>query len=148
MPSLGADIETGTLIQWLVKPGDRIKRGDIVAVVETEKGAIEIEVFQNGILQSIVVQEGEKVPVGTTMALIAADGEAPAPAPPKPQPITAARRSAAATRTPAPLPARPSTAASRGHAVSSSRRLLRRAACVSRRWRCALPWSSASIQQP
>ena len=144
MPSLGADIETGTLIQWLVKPGDRIKRGDIVAVVETEKGAIEIEVFQNGILQSIVVQEGEKVPVGTTMALIAADGEAPAPAPPKPQPITAARRSAAATHTGA-IPARPSTAASRATPCRAAGACCARAACVSRRWRCALPWSSASI---
>ena len=76
MPSLGADMEAGTLVQWLVKPGDPVKRGDIIAVVETEKGAIEIEVFQNGILQSLVVQEGDKVPVGITMALIAADGEA------------------------------------------------------------------------
>ena len=104
MPSLGADIETGTLIQWLVKPGERIKRGDIIAVVETEKGAIEIEVFQNGTLQSIVVQEGEKVPVGTTMALIAADGEAPAPAPPKPQPIAPAAALPPRPAAPPPLP--------------------------------------------
>ena len=93
MPSLGADMEAGTLVQWLVKPGDPIKRGDIIAVVETEKGAIEIEVFQNGILQSLVVQEGEKVPVGTTMALIAADGEAGCAAA-KPQPVTAPPRTA------------------------------------------------------
>ena len=45
MPSLGADMESGTLIEWLVKPGDRVHRGDIVAVVETDKGAIEIEIF-------------------------------------------------------------------------------------------------------
>ena len=44
MPSLGADMEAGTLVEWLVKPGDQVKRGDIVAVVETQKGAIEIEV--------------------------------------------------------------------------------------------------------
>ena len=87
MPSLGVDMEAGTLVQWLVKPGDPIKRGDIIAIVETEKGAIEIEVFQSGILQSVVVQEGDKVAVGTTMALIAADGEAPAP--PKSQPAAA-----------------------------------------------------------
>ena len=43
MPSLGADMEAGTLVEWLVKPGDQVKRGDIVAVVETQKGAIEIE---------------------------------------------------------------------------------------------------------
>ena len=46
MPSLGADMEAGTLVEWLVKPGDRVKRGDIVAVVETQKGAIEIEIYQ------------------------------------------------------------------------------------------------------
>jgi len=100
MPSLGVDMEAGTLVQWLIKPGDPIKRGDIIAVVETEKGAIEIEVFQNGILQSLVVQEGEKVPVGTTMAMIAADGEAPAP--PKPQPVAAPP-----SRPAAPVPPRP-----------------------------------------
>ena len=48
MPSLGADMEAGTLVEWLVKPGDRVKRGDIVAVVETQKGAIEIEIFETG----------------------------------------------------------------------------------------------------
>jgi pyruvate dehydrogenase E2 component (dihydrolipoamide acetyltransferase) len=89
MPSLGVDMEAGTLVQWLVKPGDPIKRGDIIAVVETDKGAIEIEVFQSGILQSLVVQEGEKVPIGITMALIAADGEAAGPAPLPSQLVTA-----------------------------------------------------------
>jgi pyruvate dehydrogenase E2 component (dihydrolipoamide acetyltransferase) len=44
MPTLGADMEAGTLVQWLKKPGDTVARGDIVAVVDTEKGAIEIEV--------------------------------------------------------------------------------------------------------
>ena len=48
MPSLGADMEAGTLVEWLVKPGDWVKRGDVVAVVETQKGAIEIETFQAG----------------------------------------------------------------------------------------------------
>jgi len=45
MPALGADMESGTLVEWLVKPGDRVKRGDVVAVVETQKGAIEVEIF-------------------------------------------------------------------------------------------------------
>jgi pyruvate dehydrogenase E2 component (dihydrolipoamide acetyltransferase) len=48
MPSLGADMEEGKLVEWLVKPGDRVARGDIVAVVETQKGAIEIEIFEDG----------------------------------------------------------------------------------------------------
>ena len=55
MPSLGADMEAGTLVEWLVKPGDRVKRGDIVAVVETQKGAIEIEIFETGQIEQILV---------------------------------------------------------------------------------------------
>ena len=68
-------MEAGTLIQWLVKPGDVVKRGDIIAVVDTEKAAIEIEVFQAGVIQTIVVREGETVPVGAVLALIHTDGE-------------------------------------------------------------------------
>ncbi len=49
MPSLGADMEAGTLVEWLKHPGDAVKRGDIVAVVDTQKGAIEIEVFEDGV---------------------------------------------------------------------------------------------------
>ena len=75
MPSLGADMEVGTVLQWLVKPGDAVKRGDIVAVVDTEKATIEVEIFQTGVIQKIVVPEGEKVPVGTLLAVLAVDGE-------------------------------------------------------------------------
>lgn len=78
MPSLGADMVAGTIIEWLVKPGDRIKRGEIIAVVDTEKATIEVEVFMTGIIESILVPAGEKVPVGTALALVR-DGEAFAP---------------------------------------------------------------------
>ncbi|MGC2043614.1 MAG: biotin/lipoyl-containing protein, partial [Pseudolabrys sp.] len=70
MPSLGADMEAGTLVEWLVKPGDWVKRGDIVAVVETQKGAIEIETFQAGQIEKILVDLKSKVPVGTPLAQI------------------------------------------------------------------------------
>jgi pyruvate dehydrogenase E2 component (dihydrolipoamide acetyltransferase) len=70
MPSLGADMEAGTLAQWLKKPGDLLKRGDIIAVVDTDKGAIEIEVFHDGVLDRTAVEPGTKVPVGTVLALI------------------------------------------------------------------------------
>ena len=85
MPSLGADMEAGTLVEWLVKPGDRVKRGDIVAVVETQKGAIEIEIFEAGRIEQILVDLNSKVPVGTPLARIRteAEGEA-APAIPAP----------------------------------------------------------------
>ncbi|MDI1305953.1 MAG: dihydrolipoamide acetyltransferase family protein [bacterium] len=70
MPSLGADMEDGTLIEWRKKPGDAVKRGDIIAEVDTQKGLIEIEVFEEGTLAELLIKEGTKVPVGTVMALI------------------------------------------------------------------------------
>ncbi len=83
MPSLGADMEAGKLVEWLVKPGDHVKRGDVVAVVETQKGAIEIEVFSAGTIAALVVPVGATVPVGTVLARLdagAAEGFAPAAA--------------------------------------------------------------------
>lgn len=71
MPALGADMEAGTLVEWLKQPGDRVARGDIIAVVDTAKGAIEIEVFEEGVLEKTLVAPGEEVPVGTVLALIA-----------------------------------------------------------------------------
>lgn len=85
MPSLGSDMEVGTLVEWLKQPGDPIQRGDIVAVVETQKGAIEIEVFEDGILSEIKVQPGTEVPVGTVLALIEPKGTANDP-PAEPNP--------------------------------------------------------------
>ncbi len=80
MPSLGADMEAGTLVEWLKAPGDKVARGDIVAVVETQKGAIEVEAFEDGTLDRTLVEIGTKVPVGTPLAVIRAAGEAAAPA--------------------------------------------------------------------
>lgn len=70
MPSLGADMEAGTLVEWFKQPGDRVERGDIIALVETQKGAIEIEVFNEGTIGEQRVQPGRKVPVGTVLATI------------------------------------------------------------------------------
>jgi pyruvate dehydrogenase E2 component (dihydrolipoamide acetyltransferase) len=82
MPSLGADMESATVTEWLVKPGIKVKKGDVVAVVETHKGAIEVEIFQEGVVSELCAKEGEVVPVGALLARIAAPGEAPKPAPP------------------------------------------------------------------
>ncbi|MDI1323864.1 MAG: dihydrolipoamide acetyltransferase family protein [Algoriphagus sp.] len=70
MPNLGADMEAGTLVEWRKQPGEFLNRGDIIADVETQKGLIEIEVFDEGTLETLLVKEGEKVPVGTVLALI------------------------------------------------------------------------------
>jgi pyruvate dehydrogenase E2 component (dihydrolipoamide acetyltransferase) len=110
MPSLGADMEAGTLTHWLAKPGDKVKRGDIIAVVETQKGAIEIEIFDTGVLDQLLVEPGTKVPVGVPLALIRDEDEAPslAAAPLAEAPIAAAPAQAppaAAPKTPSPPPA-------------------------------------------
>lgn len=77
MPSLGAEMEAGTLLEWRVKPGDRVKRGDIIAVVDTEKAAIEVEVWQDGTIERLIVEPNTRVPVGTVLAELRAPGEAP-----------------------------------------------------------------------
>ena len=74
MPSLGADMQAGRLVQWLKAPGDRLARGDIIAEVDTDKGAIEIEVFTDGVLSKMLVRAGQRVPVGTPLALIGREG--------------------------------------------------------------------------
>lgn len=70
MPSLGADMEAATLVEQLVEPGATVKHGDIIAAVETQKGVIEIEAFEDGILEKWLVELGTKVPVGTALANI------------------------------------------------------------------------------
>jgi pyruvate dehydrogenase E2 component (dihydrolipoamide acetyltransferase) len=94
MPALGADMEAGTLVEWLVKPGERVKSGDIIAVVETQKGAIEVEVFQEGVVSTILVPQGERVPVGTILARIDGAQEAQPPPTVIPAPATATPRPA------------------------------------------------------
>ncbi len=82
MPSLGADMEAGTLVEWNMKPGQAVKRGDIVAVVETQKGAVDIEMWEDGIVDRLLVEPGAKVPVGEPIALLRGEGEEAAPAQP------------------------------------------------------------------
>ncbi|MDE3017976.1 MAG: 2-oxo acid dehydrogenase subunit E2 [Nitrospirota bacterium] len=104
MPTLGADMSAGTLVAWKKKPGDHVTRGEVIAEVETDKAAIDVEVFTSGVLEKLLVQPGEKVPVGTVMAIIREEGQpvsvsaaAPLPPPttgeapvPPPSPVRAA----------------------------------------------------------
>ncbi len=76
MPSLGADMEAGTLVQWLVAPGDRVQRGQVIAVVETQKGAIDVETFDTGVVEALLVEPGTEVPVGTVLARLRDEGPA------------------------------------------------------------------------
>jgi len=91
LPALGADMDEGTLLEWHVAPGARVKRGDVVAVVETDKGAIDVEIFMDGVVRELVVQPGTKVPVGTVLALVDVAGAEPAAPAPSPTPFATDR---------------------------------------------------------
>ncbi|KRE81680.1 2-oxo acid dehydrogenase subunit E2 [Arthrobacter sp. Soil763] len=117
MPSLGADMEHGKIVEWLVKPGDYVRRGDLVAVVDTDKTVMDVESFQEGVVADLLVDIGETVPVGTPLARITATpaevgapGEAPLPRPATPAalgeaPAPAAEKPAAGPATVAGAPA-------------------------------------------
>jgi len=81
MPALGADMDEGTVTEWLVHPGDEVTRGTIAAIVETDKSTIEAECFTPGTVGTLLIQEGTKVPVGTPLATILEPGAVPETAP-------------------------------------------------------------------
>jgi pyruvate dehydrogenase E2 component (dihydrolipoamide acetyltransferase) len=70
MPQMGADMEEGTLLHWLKHPGDHVDRGEPIAEIETDKANIEIEAFEEGVLQETLAEEGQVVPVGDVIARI------------------------------------------------------------------------------
>lgn len=104
LPSLGADMETGTVLEWFVRPGDTVKRGDVVALVSTEKADIEVEIWRGGRVAEHLVDIGVAVPVGTPLlrleAAAAGRGTPTAPTGPGERASTLAR--AAATPLPSP----------------------------------------------
>jgi len=75
MPSLGADMETGTLMEWKVKEGETVKKGQVIAEVESSKGVIEVEVFEEGVIDKLLVEPGTTCDVGTAIAVIRAENE-------------------------------------------------------------------------
>ena len=83
MPALSPTMEEGTLAKWLVKAGDVVKSGDILAEIETDKATMEFEAIDEGVIAEILIAEGaENVKVGTVIASLASDDEgsvAPAP---------------------------------------------------------------------
>lgn len=89
MPALGADMETGKVVQWRVAPGARVKPGDVVAVVETHKGAIDVECFLDGVIDDLAPL-GEDLPVGAVLARVRGVDEAATPAAPASRPPAAA----------------------------------------------------------
>jgi len=103
MPILTVDMKAGTLTRWRKQVGDAVKRSDIIAEVETDKGLIDVEVFTSGVLERILVQAGETVPTGTALAIIREEAGAAAPA----APLVSAPPIPAAVVPAAPMPAPP-----------------------------------------
>ena len=133
MPKMGFDMEQGKIVRWLKQEGDAVKRGEKVAEIETEKVTIEVENFDDGILHTIVAQEGEEVPVGHPIAVVAQPGEAvdlaalnitvsAAPAAETAAPAEASASAGAAVEVPEPEAA-PAAAAGRVRASPLARRL-------------------------
>ena len=109
MPALSPTMEEGTLAKWLVKEGDTVKSGDILAEIETDKATMEFEAVDEGVVGQILVPEGtEGVKVGTVIAVIGGEGEAApalAPAAPVAAPVEASAPAAAAVAAERPAPA-------------------------------------------
>ena len=77
LPSMGADMDEGTLLEWKVKPGDGVTKGQVVAIVDTSKAAIDVESWHEGTVDELLVGPGEKIPVGMPIATLLEPGEAP-----------------------------------------------------------------------
>jgi pyruvate dehydrogenase E2 component (dihydrolipoamide acetyltransferase) len=133
MPSLGADMQFGTVVAWCVKPGDHVRQGDIVAEIETEKGVFETEIAIDGVVTQLLVPPMTKAPVGTVLALLSTDGTmppaaapaaAPAAVPAAPSPAAAEPSKPVVVTAPAPPPSPP---------VVAPRRVVPRASPAARR---------------
>ena len=107
MPQMGFDMKEGTLVRWLKREGEAVQKGEMIAEIETDKAVVEIEAFGSGVLRKTYAGEGQKVPVGDVIGVIAAPGEtvaerAPAGAvPPNASPLLQPSRSTAAATAPA-----------------------------------------------
>lgn len=131
MPSLGADMVSGILVEWHVEPGARLQRGDIIGVVETEKGAIDIEVFEDCVVTELVVAPGTEVKVDGVLARLQVAGDVLSPvaasaAPPLPRaprgppaaPIPPVEGAKPAVRAPLPATGTLASPAARRRAVA------------------------------
>jgi pyruvate dehydrogenase E2 component (dihydrolipoamide acetyltransferase) len=101
MPKLADTMTEGTVLKWRKKEGDKISSGDIIADIETDKATMEMETFDNGTLHKLLVEEGQKVPIGTRIALVLRKGEAPPAEGAEPEAKPAAAPKAEGTAVPA-----------------------------------------------
>ena len=105
LPSLGSDMDEGTLLQWQVRPGEAVRKGQVIAVVDTAKAAIDVECWHDGVVDALLIEPGMKIAVGTPMAqlrgvdeaAVASPRAAAVVAPPVVMPAASRLRAAAAT---------------------------------------------------
>src|SRR5882724_8773816 len=132
MPALSPTMEKGNLAKWLKKEGEKVKPGDVIAEIETDKATMEVEAVDEGTLAKIVVPEGTAdVPVNQLIAVLASEGEdataaaagaASAPAPKAAEAPKAAAAPAEKAEAPAPKPA-PAAAAAPAQATNGHARV-------------------------
>ncbi|WP_321284550.1 dihydrolipoamide acetyltransferase family protein [uncultured Vibrio sp.] len=96
MPALGADMRDGTLMEWQIKPGDHVEKGDIIAVIETSKGAIDMESYHTGTISELLIEPDIKLPVGSVMARMESDTPV--------TPVADIKSSTSSQNAPEPLP--------------------------------------------
>jgi pyruvate dehydrogenase E2 component (dihydrolipoamide acetyltransferase) len=90
LPKLGADMTQGKLVEWCKKPGERVKRGEVIAIIETDKANVDTESFVDGVFERILVEpHDEWLPIGTPLAVIRVEGEAISEVVPTPSPRAA-----------------------------------------------------------
>ncbi|HJV52360.1 MAG TPA: dihydrolipoamide acetyltransferase family protein [Noviherbaspirillum sp.] len=118
LPFLGADVDEGKLLQWRIKPGESVKRGQVVAVVDTSKAAVDVESWHEGTVFELRVQPGDIVPVGAVLATFLAAGESAEAA----QPTPAAEAPAVCMPEPVVALSRPSPAATTRRRISPAAR--------------------------
>jgi len=144
MPALSPTMEKGNLAKWLKKEGDKVKSGDVIAEIETDKATMEVEAVDEGTIAKILVPEGtQDVAVNDVIAVLAGDGEdvkaAGAAAASAPKAAAPAAEAPKAAPTPAPAAPAPAKAAPPAAAAPAPQ-----AAPAHRRWRDASPRKPAS----
>ena len=119
MPSLSDTMTEGTLLKWLIKPGDAVTSGQVVAEIQTDKATMEQNVFASGIVHKLYVNEGDKVPIGAAMAILLEDGESAPSDDAAPTTAAAPVAAAAVAAAPSPSPSRSTAPALAGGGARS-----------------------------
>lgn len=123
LPSLGADMDEGTLTEWRVAPGDTVERGQVIAAVDTAKAEVEVEIWRDGVVHRLLAQPGVTLPVGAAMAAMLEPGEDAPPVDEIPASEAPAATPVPAQAVAAPVPAPSGAAPATGPAPVARRRI-------------------------